>query len=596
MSRLQSLRAASSRDDVADLLGYKPKALAYILYKIPDPVKYKTFQLSKRGGGTREINAPCAELKGLQRKLSELLQDCIDEINAKRKFKDQLAHGFKRRRSIVTNAGKHRNRQFVFNVDLENFFGTINFGRVRGFFIKDANFMLDADVATVLAQIACHKNGLPQGSPCSPVISNLVGHILDVHLCRLATKHGCTYSRYADDITFSTNKPMFPASIGRLMPGQTHKWEVGPELQKIVARAQFTINQQKTRMQYEGSRQDVTGLVVNKKVNIRAEYRRTVRAMAQRLFMTGTFQSTRMVPDANGVVTRTKIDGTVAQLQGMIGHINRVDRYNEEQDAKRVSANHKAKDIKESAKAALRSKERLYRRFLLFKDFYAAQKPVVICEGKTDNIYLEHAIKHLAAYYPTLASITPQNKVGLTVRILKTFESSAGRVLHLAQGWSGLTGLIESYAAELQKFKAPGLTSPVILLVDNDSAANKIFGVITKVTGKVPSKTDAFIHVMGNMYVVLTPLKAGQTESEIEDCFDDTIQQLTLNGKTFTAESNFDPVVYFGKHILSQYVREHAAKIDFTGFRGVLDRIAAAISDYATQNVAAPTGQMAGQP
>lgn len=596
MSRLQSLRAASSRDDVADLLGYKPKALAYILYKIPDSTKYKSFHVSKRGGGTREINAPCAELKGLQSKVSELLQDCIDEINSKRKFKDQLAHGFKRKRSIVTNAAKHRNRQCVFNVDLENFFGTINFGRVRGFFIKNADFMLDPDVATVLAQIACHKNGLPQGSPCSPVVSNLVGHILDVHLCRLATKNGCTYSRYADDITFSTNKSTFPESIACLLPGQTHTWEAGPELQKIIEKAKFTINHHKTRMQYQGSRQDVTGLIVNKKVNIRTDYRRTVRAMAQRLFMTGKFQCARMVPDVNGVFIRTDVDGTVAQLHGMIGHINRVDRYNEEQEAKRVSVIQKAKDAKEAAKIALSSKERLYRRFLLFKDFYAAQKPVIVCEGKTDNIYLEHAIKRLAPNYPIFATITAQNKVELNVRILRTFESSAGRVLHLAQGWSGLTRLIESYAIELQKFKAPGLTSPVILLVDNDSAANSVFGTITKMTGKNPSKTDVFTHVMGNMYVVLTPLKAGKTESEIEDCFDDSILQLTLDGKKFTTASKFDPAVYFSKHILSQYVREHSAKIDFTGFKGVLDRIAAVIGDYANKNAAASTTQMAAQP
>jgi len=63
---------------------------------------------------------------------------------------------------------------------LQDFFGSINFGRVRGFFIKDRNFALQPAVATILAQMACHNNALPQGSPCSPVISNLVGHVLDV--------------------------------------------------------------------------------------------------------------------------------------------------------------------------------------------------------------------------------------------------------------------------------------------------------------------------------------------------------------------------------------------------------------------------------
>jgi len=167
----------------------------------------------------------------LQSKLSDLLQNCIEEINAKKKFRDQLAHGFKRDHSIVTNAVRHRRKRWVFNIDLKDFFGTINFGCVRGFLIKYANFMLHPKVATVLAQIACHGKGLPQGSPCSPVISDLVGHVLDIHLCRRALKYGCTFSRYADDITFSTNKPDFPSSIARLVPRQAHKWEVGPGLQ-----------------------------------------------------------------------------------------------------------------------------------------------------------------------------------------------------------------------------------------------------------------------------------------------------------------------------------------------------------------------------
>jgi RNA-directed DNA polymerase len=179
--------------------------------------------------------------------------------------------------------------------------------------MKDRNFALRPEVATVLAQIACYQNSLPQGSPCSPVISNLVGHLLDIRLGKLAFDTGCTYSRYADDITFSTNKPQFPSSIARLIPDQNHTWEVSQKLQEIVTRTGFAINTQKTRMQYRTSRQDVTGLVVNSKVNIRSEYRRTVRAMAHRLFMTGRFEriETVPVPDANGVLAPTKKEGTL---------------------------------------------------------------------------------------------------------------------------------------------------------------------------------------------------------------------------------------------------------------------------------------------
>ena len=313
-------------------------------------------------------------------------------------------------------------------------------------------------MATVLAQIACHGKGLPQGSPCSPAISNLIGHVLDIQLCRLASKHGCTYSRYADDLTFSTNKPDFPSSIARLVPGGVHEWEVGAGIAGNHRKGLgFTINDQKTRMQYDGSRQDVTGLVVNKKVNIRTEYRRNIRAMAQHLFLTGQFQFFQSVADASGVLTPIKIDGTVEQLAAcMIGHniYDRIDQHNEALVVERETASLKAKD---EARAALRSKQRLYKRFLFFKDFYSAQRSTVVCEGKTDNIYLLHAIKSLAAKYPKLANLTLNNKATLNIRILRTFESSAGRILHLAQGWSGLKGFIESYVSELQKFKAPGM-------------------------------------------------------------------------------------------------------------------------------------------
>lgn len=585
MSNIQLLRAASTLHDVAHLLNYQPKSLAYIIYKMPNATKYKTFKMAKRNGGFREINAPCPELKLLQRRLSDLLQNCIGEINTRRKFPDQLAHGFKRGHSIISNAAKHHKRKYVFNIDLEDFFGKINFGRVRGFLIKDANFLLDSAVATVLAQIACHQNGLPQGSPCSPVFSNLVGHVLDIQLCRLASTHGCTYSRYADDITFSTNKPDFPAAIARLISTGVHEWEAGPELQRIIAKEGFTINNQKTRMQYKGSRQDVTGLVVNKKVNVRTEFRRNVRAMAQRLFITGQFQFFQSIPDANGVLTPTAVNGTVEQLQGLIGHIDRLDCHNEALVGKRKNVSMKEKD---AARAALSSKQQLYKRFLLFKDFYSAQRPIVVCEGKTDNIYLLHAIKALAAKYPKLASVGLNSKPKLNIRILRTFESSAGRILHLAQGASAIHGLIENYMQELKKFKAPGLDSAIILLLDNDSGANTILKLIAKVTGKTPSRMDPYIHVAGNMYVVLTPLNGATKESEIEDSFDDAVLKVNLGGKSFNSSSKPDSNLHFGKHILSQYVRDNATKINFAGFAPILERITAAIEDYETGKMNPP--------
>src|SRR5258705_12087029 len=113
MSRLAALKAASSLNALADLLDFKPKAVSYILYKIPAADKYTTFEIPKRSGGQRTIKAPTDKLKNLQRKLAELLQDCQLEFEKARDLEDRTAHGFKRGKSIVTNARRHRDRRRI---------------------------------------------------------------------------------------------------------------------------------------------------------------------------------------------------------------------------------------------------------------------------------------------------------------------------------------------------------------------------------------------------------------------------------------------------------------------------------------------------
>jgi hypothetical protein len=175
-----------------------------VLYKIPAPAKYISFEIPKRNGGTRLIKAPEPKLALLQRRLAKLLYDCLDELKqGVPPRRRSLAHGFERNRSIITNANLHKRRRYVLNIDLQNFFPSINFGRVRGFFINDNNFALEPKVATIFAQIVCHENELPQGGPSSPVISSLIGHILDGRLARFAKSHKCTYSRYVDVYVFS---------------------------------------------------------------------------------------------------------------------------------------------------------------------------------------------------------------------------------------------------------------------------------------------------------------------------------------------------------------------------------------------------------
>src|ERR1700688_3333823 len=104
MSQLTLLQGASTLHDLAALLGFQPQALSYILYVKPPLAKYSLFDVPKRGGGLRKIKAPSPDLLLLQQRLSKFLQNCVEEINRGRNWKDDLAHGFKRGRSIITNA------------------------------------------------------------------------------------------------------------------------------------------------------------------------------------------------------------------------------------------------------------------------------------------------------------------------------------------------------------------------------------------------------------------------------------------------------------------------------------------------------------
>ena len=270
---LSNLKSAATLSDVAKLLQFKPSALSYILFKQPAAAQSRKLEIPKRSGGTRTVKAPIDALKLLQRKLSVLLQDSADEINLTKHRKDLVAHGFKRKRSIISNARRHRNRRYVFNVDLQDFFPSINFGRVRGYFISDRNFALDVDVATVIAQIACDGNSLPQGSPCSPVISNLITHVLDMHLVRLASKVGCRLLRVCRRSDVFHQQESFPLKRGRgPSSADPHLWVPGTQVQRLIRYSGFRLNSSKTHMQYRTSRRKSHGLIVNSRINVRSEY------------------------------------------------------------------------------------------------------------------------------------------------------------------------------------------------------------------------------------------------------------------------------------------------------------------------------------
>jgi RNA-directed DNA polymerase len=194
-----------TRQDVAALLAVTDRELIYVLYR--GGSCYHVFDIPKRSGGTRKICAPAGSIKIIQKRLNQVLQ-AIYKPKAP-------VHGFARDRSIVTNADAHIRKRVVLNIDLADFFPTIHFGRVRGVFAKPP-YGLPIDVAQVLAQICTYDRALPQGAPTSPIVSNMVCVSLDSGLRTLAQTHGCTYTRYADDITFSTTRRHLAPEVAKI--------------------------------------------------------------------------------------------------------------------------------------------------------------------------------------------------------------------------------------------------------------------------------------------------------------------------------------------------------------------------------------------
>lgn len=581
MSKLALLKEATNLSDVARLLAFKPSSLSYLLYKLPVPLKYTEFDIPKRHGGSRKISAPIDSLKILQQNLSGLLQDCIEELDEAGLRKNDSAHGFTRHRTIMTNATKHRNRRFVFNADIKDFFPSINFGRVRGLFIKDKHFALNPAVATVIAQIACHNNALPQGSPSSPVISNLIAHVLDTHLVSLAQHTGCRYTRYADDLTFSTNKANFPKAIAVCVSGDAHNWAAGESLTAIVSKSGFSLNTAKTRMQYRDSRQEVTGLVVNKKINVRSEYRHKLRALTFRLINKGEFDLIYKSVDILGNITKNVTPASPTQLQGMLAFVDAVDIAQRDDAIRQLHDGHQDGQIKYERYKLVR-KENTYRRFLMFNEFFAAPKPIMLCEGPTDRIYIRCAVKRLATGFPTLATINTAGEVSLNFRRYKYDGSNTNRILKIHGGAAQLMGFISEYRSAAEKFKAPGPFEPVIILVDNDDGPEELFKYLTNINKVKAPRMEPFIHVCANIYVVPTPLGPSGEPTCIEDFFPPHLFKEEITGKIFNPKKKHgDNKKFYGKEIFAdKVIVPKANTINFDAFKPLLANIELAISTH----------------
>lgn len=257
-----------TRRDVADLLEVRERDLLYYGVMAKES-RYRDFEIEKRNptAGHRTIREPVAGLKAIQQKLLQVFSAVYQP--------PPCNHGFVADRSVATNAYAHEGAAEILNVDLVDFFDAVNFGRVWGLLQSDP-YSLPREAATIISQLCVHENGLPQGAPTSPVVSNMVAWPLDRSLERIADRRGLTYTRYADDLSFSSNRGIPQSWVSRDDSGGLKA--AGP-LRRAVEGAGFVVNDRKTRLQRDGQRKEVTGLVVNERVNVPRTFVREVRAM-----------------------------------------------------------------------------------------------------------------------------------------------------------------------------------------------------------------------------------------------------------------------------------------------------------------------------
>ena len=283
-ANVEKLQAAglpvlASPADVASAMGLSISRLRWLAFHsdASEVSHYVRFTVPKKSGGVRELAAPHRNLAAAQRWIFEnILQGLQTHL---------AAHGFVKGRSIRTNAHLHVGQHVVVNVDLENFFPTITFNRVRGAF---EHLGYSPAVATILAllttesprreveyagsrfHVAIGPRALPQGACTSPALSNLISRRLDSRLTGIAAKLGWRYTRYADDMSFSADEAASPRDkTGYLLARIRH----------IVQEEGFSVNEGKTRVLKQSTAMKVTGLVVNDRLGVSRRETRTLRAI-----------------------------------------------------------------------------------------------------------------------------------------------------------------------------------------------------------------------------------------------------------------------------------------------------------------------------
>lgn len=218
---------------------------------------YSSFAIRKRNKTLRWIDSPCTELKTIQ---LNLLYNCLYKLSP---HKDCV--GFRVGIGVKDGASRHLGAKVLLTMDISNFFNSIKISKVQQFCshlikrlnsIDKPNDLYTMHEISPLAYLLTFKGKVPQGAPTSPALANLIVYKMDAELSKLAKFYGCKFTRYADDLAFSSDNKDF--NIGQLIP----------KIKSIVEREGLKINYRKTKIRRPHNRMAVTGIVINEKLSV----------------------------------------------------------------------------------------------------------------------------------------------------------------------------------------------------------------------------------------------------------------------------------------------------------------------------------------
>ena len=546
-----------AREDVANFLGIKSNYLSFILYKKGINNLYTSFEIPKKNGDNREINAPRDDLKQIQKQLSIKLNEIHKRYLEKNGIKQIISYGFEKEKGIIKNALVHKHKKYVLNMDISNFFPSFHFGRVQGYFYKSKEFNFSKEMSVVIAQLACYQGRLPQGAPSSPVISNLIFNIVDLRILELAKKYKLNYTRYVDDLSFSTNDKNFGVNYEEFIC----------ELTELLEKNKFYINKKKTRLVYQNSRQEVTGLTVNDRINANNKFIKDTRAMLNLLYKKNQFFINNKIGDIN-------------QLEGRLSLINQLDRSNNISDYKI-----RKRKLNKNYISGLNAREKQYQYFLFYKYFFYPSKPTIVTEGKTDILHVKASLMKYYNKYPNLITKHNSGKFEFKVNFLhKTKRLSyllgisvdgADTMKNIWNFYTGNHGYynIYEYLNKKNPQELSDRINPVILLFDNEQKTKRPLKEFLNHTDTVLEQGMISKKLLANLYLQTIPIIGKSEECEIEDLYLKELLDTPIDGKKFCKNAKDNSKDYVGKHIFSLYVIKHYKEIEFNNFISLLDSI-----------------------